>query len=53
MLKDNLRGGHSFASQRYDESSIYQNMVREEDGSIDIGSDTCKKRSIIDIGKLC
>lgn len=26
MLCDNLRGGHSFASQRYTESAVYEDM---------------------------
>ena len=27
MLSSNLRGGHSFCSQRYEESSIFKNLV--------------------------
>ena len=27
MLSENIRGGHSFASQRYEESSIFKNMA--------------------------
>ena len=30
MLSSNLRGGHSFCSQRYEESSIFQNLVNGE-----------------------
>ena len=52
MLKENLRGGHSFASQRYDESTIYQSLISGSTGSIGLNQDTCKKRCIIDIGKI-
>ena len=30
MLSSNLRGGHSFCSQRYEETSIFQNLVNAE-----------------------
>ena len=30
MLSSNLRGGHSFCSQRYEETSIFQNLVDGE-----------------------
>ena len=52
MLKENLRGGHSFASQRYDESTIYQSLISASNGSTGLNQDTCKKRCIIDIGKI-
>ena len=32
MLSSNLRGGHSFCSQRYEESSIFKNLVNRKTG---------------------
>ena len=31
MLSSNLRGGHSFCSQRYEESTLFKNGVFGED----------------------
>ena len=30
MLSSNLRGGHSFSAQRYEESSMYKNLMSSE-----------------------
>ena len=51
MLSSNLRGGHSFCSQRYEESSIFKNLIRREKGE-DLDTDQEQQILYIDANNL-
>ena len=51
MLSSNLRGGHSFCTQRYEESSIFKNLIRGKRGE-DFESDQEQQILYIDANNL-
>ena len=50
MLAENLRGGHIFTSQRYEESSILKASVSDTEKGKDSYFENMERRHIIDIG---